>query len=118
MTAFPSIDLSKTSIPHLPWRRAPSIDLSVDTTAMQALAERIRQAVKVGVEKDDRRSLQPAISALGTPALAHAASTFIERWSLAVSDLADEAHRLADAIDLTARAYQDLESMTERAVPW
>jgi hypothetical protein len=90
--------------------------LSIDTVAMRLLAERIRAAAQSGFGLGDRRAFQPAITALAAPCLAHAVVTFLERWGATVADLVDDAHRLADAIDLTARAYQDTESVIEREI--
>ncbi len=86
--------------------------LSIDTAAMRLLADRIREAVQSGFGGADRAALQPAVTTLGTPELVHAVATFLDRWGTTAADLADDAHRLADAIDLAARSYQDAESAT------
>jgi len=91
--------------------------ISVDTVGMQRLAERIREAAaQAGLGPDDRESLQPMVAALAAPALVHAVGTFIERWGATLGDLVDDAHRLADAIDLVARTYQDADALTERGI--
>lgn len=90
--------------------------LSIDTAAMRLLAHRIREAARVVLGSGDHGSLQPAIAALATPNLVHAAGTFIERWGAVLTDLVDDAYRLADAIDLAARTYQDAESATDRGI--
>lgn len=88
--------------------------LSVDTVAMQQLAVRIRQAAtQAGLGPDDHGALSPLVAALGPPVLVQAAGAFIERWTIALADLVDDAHRLADAIELAARSYQDVESLAE-----
>jgi hypothetical protein len=86
--------------------------LVVDTAAMRGLAERIRQTAALAANPD-QAALRPAVAALGAPALVHAAGTFIERWGVVLGDLVDDAHRLADAIDLAARTYQDVDEATE-----
>jgi hypothetical protein len=84
--------------------------LSIDTAAMRVLAHRIRDAAQAGL--GDQGSWQPAVTALGAPVLRHAVSVFIDRWGATVADLVDDAHRLADVIDLAARSYQDVESVS------
>ena len=91
--------------------------ISVDTAAMQQLAERIREAAaQADLGADDRASLQPMVAALAAPPLVHAVGTFIESWGVTLADLVDDAHRLADAIDLVARTYQDADALTERGI--
>jgi uncharacterized protein YukE len=86
--------------------------LTVDITAVRRLAERVGQvAAEVRRGGTDPRSLQPAVAALAAPALVHAACTFLDRWGAAVAELVDDVHRLADALDLVARTYQDAESV-------
>jgi hypothetical protein len=87
----------------------------VDTTAMHRLAQRIRQTAALA-GAPERAALQPAIAALGAPSLVHATGTFVERWGIVLTDLVDDAHRLADAIDLAARTYQDVDSATKGGV--
>jgi hypothetical protein len=89
--------------------------LLVDTAAMHGLAERIRQAAALA-GPSDRAALRSAATALGPPALAHAAGTFIDHWGLVLAELVDDTHRLADAIDLAARTYQDADSATQVGV--
>lgn len=79
---------------------------------MHGLAQRIRQTAALAAAPD-RGALQPAVAALSSPSLVHAVGTFIERWGVVLADLVDDAHRLADAIDLAARTYQDADSLTE-----
>jgi hypothetical protein len=88
--------------------------LSIDTAAMRMLAHRIRAAAQTGL--GDQSSWQPAVTALGAPVLMHAVSVFVDRWGAVVADLVDDAHRLADVIDLAARSYQDVESMSTRGI--
>jgi hypothetical protein len=45
-----------------------------------------------------------------------AAGRFVQRWSSTLVDLVDDAHRLADAVDLVARSYQDVESAASGGV--
>ena len=89
--------------------------LTVDTVAMRQLAEQIRQvAAQAGLGPDEQGALPPLIAALGPPVVVQAARAFIDRWAGALAELVDDAHRLADAIDLVARSYQDAESLTQR----
>ncbi|HST86063.1 MAG TPA: hypothetical protein VLL08_30270 [Kineosporiaceae bacterium] len=88
--------------------------LSIDTAAMRLLATRIRDAAQTGL--GDHGGWQPAVTALGAPALMQAMSVFLDRWGAAVADLVDDAHRLADVIDLAARSYQDVESVSTRGM--
>jgi excreted virulence factor EspC (type VII ESX diderm) len=91
--------------------------LTVDTVAMHRLAQRLREvAAQARVGTSDADSAQSMVAALGAPCLVHAAGTFVERWSATLTDLVDDIRRLADAIDLVARAYADVESMTERGL--
>jgi hypothetical protein len=90
--------------------------LTVDTAAMRRLAQRIRETTRSAVGAGDRGSLQPAVADLVAPCLVQAVGTFIERWGAVLADLVDDAHRLADAIELAARTYQDVESVTERRI--
>jgi hypothetical protein len=89
--------------------------LTVDTVAMRQLAARIRQvAAEADLGADGPGALSPLVAALGPPVLVQATGVFIDRWGGALADLVDDAHRLADAIDLAARSYQDADSLTER----
>ena len=90
--------------------------LSIDTAAMRVLANRIRDTAQTSLGSGDHGAWQPTVTALATPALIHAVSVFLDRWAAAVADLTDDAYRLADAIDLAARSYQDVESVTERGL--
>ena len=88
--------------------------LAVDTAALHQLAQQIRQAAaQARLGTDDQGALPPLVAALGPPVLVHAAGAFLDSWSVVLADLVDDAHRLADAIDLTARSYQDAEVLTE-----
>jgi len=89
--------------------------LLVDTAAMHGLAERIRQAAALA-GPPDRAALRSAVTALGPPALTQAAGTFIDRWGPLLAELVDDTNRLADAIDLAARTYQDADSATRVGV--
>jgi len=90
--------------------------LSIDTAAMHLLAERIRTVARTGLDGGDHEAWQPAIAALGAPGLVQAVGTFFERWDTVVTDLVDDAFRLADAIDLAAHTYEDAESLTQRGL--
>jgi uncharacterized protein YukE len=99
---------------------------TVDPEALQRLAQRIREA-QAAIGTADRGPLRSAVTALsGGPngeglstgeagELTHAISAFLQAWGPALADLVDDAHRLADMIDLAARAYQDAETATEQS---
>jgi hypothetical protein len=89
--------------------------LEVDTAALSRLAERIRAAAaEASAASADPGPLRGSIGGLGTPCVVHAAGVFVESWRVALADIVDDAHRLADAVDLAARAYQDAESASTR----
>jgi hypothetical protein len=89
--------------------------LTVDPAAMHRLADRVREAAaQAGLGTAERGPLPSAVAQLGPAALVHAVSTFLERWNPALTDLVDDAHRLADLIDLAARTYQDAESLADQ----
>jgi uncharacterized protein YukE len=91
--------------------------LTVDTAAMHRLAQRLREvAAQARAGTADAGSAQSLIGALGPACLVHAAGTFFERWSATLTDLVDDVRRLADAIDLVARAYAEVESVAERGM--
>jgi hypothetical protein len=86
--------------------------LSADTTAMRHLAQRIRQA-SAQIGQAEPAALRPAVAALAAPVLVQATGVFLERWAETLTDLADDAHRLADLIDLTAQTYQDADAVIQ-----
>jgi uncharacterized protein YukE len=88
--------------------------LTVDTAAMHRMAQRLREvAAQARAGTADTGSVQSMVAALGAPCVVHAAGTFFERWSATLTDIVDDVRRLADAIDLAARAYADVESLAE-----
>jgi hypothetical protein len=85
--------------------------IEVDTAALALLAERIRRsAVEAHAVAADPGPLFTAIDALAVPALVEAARVFVQAWGSALADIVDDAHRLADAIDLVSVGYQHAES--------
>jgi hypothetical protein len=93
--------------------------LEVDTAALAALSGRIRAAAaEARAASADPGPLHASLSRLADPALMQAVALFVERWSDALADIVDDARRLADAIDLAARSYRDVESANARLVPW
>jgi hypothetical protein len=92
--------------------------LAVDTASLHRLAQRLREvATQARAGTADAGSVQSAVAALGAACLVRAAGTFFEQWSATLADVVDDVRRLADAIDLVARAYADVESVTERGMP-
>lgn len=93
--------------------------LEVDTEALNRLAERIRSAAEQSrtvAGEVHGGVLHASIGGLGTPALIRAAGSFVESWAPALAELVADANRLADAISLLARSYQDAESAAARSV--
>jgi hypothetical protein len=89
--------------------------LAVDTADLARLAERIRlAAAEAHAACADPGPLQASIGRLAAPCLVHGTATFLERWTGALADLVDDARRLADAIDLVARSYRDVEAANSR----
>jgi hypothetical protein len=91
--------------------------LTVDTAAMDELARQLRAlAVRARGGRADLGVAPALIAALAAPGLIQAAGTFLERWQAPVAALIDDAERLADAVDLLTRSYQDVESVAERGL--
>jgi hypothetical protein len=89
--------------------------LTVNTVSLSRLAERIRRAaVEARATSAYPGPLLASIGALTVPCLVQAADTFVASWSTALADLVDDADRLADAVDLLARAFRDAESVNAR----
>jgi hypothetical protein len=91
--------------------------LEVDTEALNRLAERIRAAAAEAYAASRHpRQLHGSIDALDAPVLIGAADAFVENWTAALAGIVGDAHRLADALTLLSRGYQDAESLTARRV--
>jgi hypothetical protein len=92
--------------------------LRVDTAVLDLLAERIRRsAAEARAATADPRPLYTAIDALAAPCLVAAARAFMQHWGSTLADTVDDAHRLADAVELVSRGYQDAESVLARGMP-
>jgi uncharacterized protein YukE len=92
-----------------------SAGLSVDTEALDRLADQIRRAAaEARAATADPGPLHATVAALGTPVLVQAVGLFLENWNAALTEVVSDAHRLADAIALVSRSYQDAESVTAR----
>ena len=91
--------------------------LTVDTAALDLLADRIRRAAaEARAASVDPAPLYAAVDALATPGLVQAAKVFLHEWGSALADIVDDAHRLADAIELVSRGYQHAESVVARGM--
>jgi hypothetical protein len=91
--------------------------LVVDTAALTLLADRIRRAAaEAHAASADPEPLQLAIDTLAAPCLVQAARLFVQRWGSALAEIVDDAHRLADAIDLVSRSYREAESVVDRGM--
>jgi hypothetical protein len=91
--------------------------LRVDTAALGLLVERIRRAAaEAHAAGSDPVPLYVAIDSLAAPSLVQAAKVFTHNWARALSEIVDDAHRLADAIELVSRSYQDAESVVARGI--
>jgi uncharacterized protein YukE len=93
--------------------------LKVDTADLTRIAERVRlAAAQAQAASADSGPVQAPIAQLADPSLMQATSSFFGHWSGALSDIVGDARRLADAIDLVARAYRDAESAAARSFSW
>jgi hypothetical protein len=91
--------------------------LAVDTAALNLLAERIRRsAAEAHAAGADPGPLYATIDALGAPCLIQAARAFVHSWGSVLADIVDDAHRLADAIELVSDSYRDAESVVVRGM--
>jgi hypothetical protein len=88
-----------------------------DTDRQEQLAGRIRRAAaEAHAAGSDPGPLLAVAGALVQDCLVDAAGTFLRRWLHTLEEVADDAHRLADAVDLVARSYHDTESLVLRSV--
>ena len=91
--------------------------LTVDTAAMQELARRLRAvASQLRAGRAGLGATPAAVATLADPGLIHATGVFFDRWQISFTGLVDDAERLADAVELLARTYQDAESVAERGL--
>jgi hypothetical protein len=98
-------------------RDAPQLHLAVDTAALDRLAERIRRAAaEAHAAATDPAPLYAAIEALAAPSLVQAARVFMHGWGATLAGIVDDAHRLADAVELVGRSYRDAESVLSRGM--
>jgi hypothetical protein len=91
--------------------------LQVDTAALNRLAERIRAAAREAQAVAAHPGpLYMSIDALDAPVLVRAMDAFVENWRATLAEIVDDAHRLADAIVLAGRSYDDVESAVSHRV--
>ena len=89
--------------------------IAVDTVELRSLAEAVRAAAQE-VEGATAGGLEREVAALVEPGLVRALSGFVERWGGALAGLADDAHRLADGLDLASALYGDAERAMRSSV--
>src|SRR4051812_23191084 len=88
--------------------------LAVDTAALARLAERIRGAAAEARAVGARPGpLSAAAGALESPALVAAVIGLGSGWGWVLREITDDADRMADAVDLVARSYQDADSLVD-----
>lgn len=89
----------------------------VDTAAQRRVAEQIRRAAdEAHALAAHPGPLRATVGALSIACLVQAATEFVERWSETLDDLTGDARRLADAVDLVARSYEDAESLARSSL--
>jgi hypothetical protein len=86
--------------------------LAVDTAALARLTDRIRRAAAEARAAGSRPGpLHHTAGALNSSVLAGAVADLTVRWGWVLRELTDEADRLADAVDLVGRSYEDAERL-------
>ena len=91
--------------------------LAVDTLALDQLADLVRRAAaEARAATADPGPLHATVVALGTPGLIQAVTAFLTTWNDTLADVVADAQRLADAIALASRSYQDAEALAARGL--
>lgn len=85
--------------------------IGVDLSAFADLAAEVRTAAaEAEAIAADHRTLTGPAGALVDPLLTAAVARFAARWEHVLRELCDDAHRVADALDVVRALYTDVES--------
>jgi hypothetical protein len=98
---------------------ADANDLRVDPSELLGVATRIRSAA-AEAEAMARHpvALRDSIARLGSPEVIQAVAVFVNAWQSSLHGVVDDANRLAEAVTLAARDYDDVERMVDGLFPW
>ncbi len=100
----------------LPASRPP---LRVDPADLRHVAGRIRAAAaEADAAVRHPAALRSSIAQLGPPEVVRSLAVFVAGWNSALATVVADANRMAEAVALVARDYEDAERLVDGLFPW